>query len=83
MIVLTTFRNRTLTADPRSLVFREASILGSLSFSRYELAMAAELVASGRIRPIIGTEARPDDVLRLHGLLRSGELTGRGALRWI
>lgn len=82
MIVLTTFRNRTFTADPRSLVFREASILGSLSFSRLELAMAAQLVASGRIRPIIGAEAPPADVHRLHDLLRSGELIGRGALRW-
>ena len=83
MIVLTTFRNRTFTADPRSLVFREASILGSLSFSRFELAMAAQLVASGRIRSIIGATASPDDVLRIHGLLRSGKLVGRGALSWL
>jgi len=82
VVVLTTFPDGAGTLSPRELVFAEASVLGSRYASKAEVAAAAELVASGRIRPVIGETTGPDDVLDLHTALRDGTLTGRGALTW-
>jgi propanol-preferring alcohol dehydrogenase len=82
VVVLTTFPDRGGPLSPRQLVFAEASVLGSRYASKSEVAIAAELVASGRIRPVIGATTGPDDVLDMHAALRDGALTGRGALSW-
>ena len=82
LVVLTTFRGRRVELDPRELVLREVSVVGSRYASVAEVSFAARLVADGRIRPIVGQTAGADDVLRLHDLLRSDGLIGRGALRW-
>ena len=82
VVVLTTFPDRGGVLSPRELVFAEASVVGSRYASKAEVATAAELVASGRIRPVIGATTGPDDVLDLHTALRDGALTGRGALVW-
>ena len=82
LVVLTTFRNRSLSVDPRQMVFREIALIGSRYAARHELALAAELVASGRIKPVIGAVVGPDGVAEVHGALRSGDLIGRGALQW-
>jgi D-arabinose 1-dehydrogenase-like Zn-dependent alcohol dehydrogenase len=82
LCVLTTFRNVTAELDPRALVFKESSIVGSRYASRAELMVAAELVAAGVVRPIIGETADASDVNRLHEQLRAGTLTGRGAVVW-
>jgi D-arabinose 1-dehydrogenase-like Zn-dependent alcohol dehydrogenase len=82
MIVLTTFRERSFPADPRRLVFREAAILGSRYASRAEVGFAAHLVASGRVRPVVGGVVGPEGIPALHSQLRRGELVGRGALVW-
>ena len=81
-VVLTTFPERTGPLYPRALVAAEASVLGSRYASKAEVATAAELVTSGRIRPIIGTSTGPDGVLDLHAALRAETLLGRGALIW-
>jgi D-arabinose 1-dehydrogenase-like Zn-dependent alcohol dehydrogenase len=82
LCVLTTFRDVTLEVDPRELVFRQSSIVGSRYASRSELGEAADLVASGTVRPVIGEVVGPRDVDQLHDRLRSGTLRGRGALVW-
>ena len=82
LVVLTTFRDRTLEVDPRQMVFREVSITGSRYASRAEVSTAAKLVASGRVRPMIGETVGPDGVPALHDALRCGEMLGRGALAW-
>jgi D-arabinose 1-dehydrogenase-like Zn-dependent alcohol dehydrogenase len=82
VIVLTTFRDRTTTLDPRSMVFRETSVIASRYANRAELLAAAELLVSGRLRPMIGAVAGPADVLDLHAALQEGTLLARGALRW-
>jgi propanol-preferring alcohol dehydrogenase len=82
VVVLTTFPDRGGVLSPRELVFAEASVMGSRYASKAEVATAAELVASGRIRPVIGATTGPDDVVDLHTALRDGALTGRGALVW-
>jgi propanol-preferring alcohol dehydrogenase len=82
LLVLTTFRNRTLTLDPREMVFREIAVIGTRYASRAEIALAAELVATGRITPVIGSVVGPEGVLGVHDDLREGRLLGRGALQW-
>ena len=82
LVVLTTFRDRTLTVDPRDMVFREIAVIGTRYAGRSEVALAADLVASGRITPVIGEVVGPQDVPGVHDALRSGALLGRGALRW-
>jgi hypothetical protein len=44
--------------------------------------MAAALVASERIRPVIGRRVGLDELESLHDELRRGSLLGRGALVW-
>ena len=82
LVVLTTFRGRTFPCDPRQLVFRELTVLGSRYATRAEVALAAQLVASGRVRPVIGLRGGPADVPAMHQALRDRTLTGRGALVW-
>ena len=82
LIVLTTFPGRSTTIDPRSLVFTEAAILGSRYASVDEVGLAAELVASGRVVPVIGEVVEAKAVPDLHDALRTGDLIGRGALVW-
>ena len=82
MVVLTAFPGVDFEASPRTLVFRQGSILGSRYASRYELLLAARLVAAGDVRPIVSDVVGPEDVDRLHEALRRGRLLGRGALSW-
>jgi propanol-preferring alcohol dehydrogenase len=82
LVVLTTFRDRTLQIDPRQMVFRELAIVGSRYAGRADVAHAGDLVASGRITPVISEVVGPGDVPVVHEALRSGALLGRGALRW-
>lgn len=82
LVVLTTFPGVATPVEPRQLVLGELSILGSKYASRADVVVAADLVTRGRVRAIVGAEVVPADVLSLHEALRSGQLLGRGALRW-
>jgi D-arabinose 1-dehydrogenase-like Zn-dependent alcohol dehydrogenase len=82
MVFLTTFRNVSIPVGPRDLVFREVTMLGSRYASKAELMEAANLVATGQIRPIVSQIVPPERVAELHQALRQGTLIGRGALDW-
>jgi D-arabinose 1-dehydrogenase-like Zn-dependent alcohol dehydrogenase len=82
MVILTTFRDVKMAVDPRELVFREISLLGSRYAARAELIEAANLVAAGQIRPIVSQVVPPEQVNEVHQALRAGTLLGRGALDW-
>lgn len=80
LVLLTTFPGVEFTASPRDLVFTQGAILGSRYASRSEVALAAELVATGRVRPIVSRRVGLADVETVHDALREGTLLGRGAL---
>jgi propanol-preferring alcohol dehydrogenase len=82
IVVLTTFRGVDFPASPRTLVFREASVLGSRYARKAELMEAADLVATGRIRPMVSQVVPPEGVAEVHQALVEGTLLGRGALDW-
>ena len=82
VVLLTTFPGVAGAVSPRDLVLRQISLLGSRYASRHEVARGAELVASGRIRPIVAEPVEADSVEAVHQELRAGSLLGRGALAW-
>ena len=82
MVVLTTFPGVDFPVSPRVLVFGEASILGSRYATRHELHLAAELVRSGRVHPVVSRREPATHVETIHEDLRRGRLLGRGALVW-
>lgn len=82
LVVLTTFRDQSAALVPRDLVLQQQTVLASRYAGRAELVRAADLVASGRVRPIVSRSAGPAEVDDLHEALRRGELLGRGALVW-
>ncbi|MGH3342717.1 MAG: alcohol dehydrogenase catalytic domain-containing protein [Carbonactinosporaceae bacterium] len=82
LVVLTSFRDRRLELDPRDLVFREITVLGSRYASWAEVSTAAALVTNGQVRPVIGETVGFEGVLPVHERLRAGTLVGRGALVW-
>ena len=82
LVVLTTFVDRPITMQYRDFVFREISLLGSRYATKAEVATAADLVATGKVQPVIGQVVGPADLLSLHDRLRAGDLVGRGALTW-
>jgi len=82
LVCTTTFRDRSFAISPRDLVLAQANVAGSRYASRAEVGMAAALVASERIRPVIGRRVGLDELESLHDELRRGSLLGRGALVW-
>jgi propanol-preferring alcohol dehydrogenase len=82
LVALTTFLDRPIPIHYRDFVFREATLLGSRYATKAEVAAAADLVATGRVKPVVGRVVGPADLLDLHNSLRRGQLVGRGALSW-
>lgn len=82
LVVLTTFPGITFPVSPREMVFRESSVLGSRYASRREVLLAADLVRTRRVRPVVGRREPAGRVEAIHDDLRAGRLLGRGALVW-
>jgi propanol-preferring alcohol dehydrogenase len=82
LVVLTTFRNVDLLVSPRDLVLRELTVYGSRYASKAELRESADLVAAGRIHPVVSQVVPPAQVEDVHRALREGTLVGRGAIDW-
>jgi alcohol dehydrogenase, propanol-preferring len=82
LVVLTTFRDVDVILSPRDLVLREMTIVGSRYASKAELMECADLVAAGKIHPIVSKVVPPEGVEEVHRALREGTLIGRGALDW-
>jgi propanol-preferring alcohol dehydrogenase len=82
LVTLTTFRGVDFPVSPRELVFAQRAVLGSRYASRYELHLAAQLVAEGGVRPVISRREPVEGVESIHEDLRAGRLLGRGALVW-
>jgi len=82
LVVLTTFRDVDLVVSPRDLVLRELTVYGSRYASKAELRESAELVAAGRLHPVVSRVVPPGEVEDVHRALREGTLVGRGAIDW-
>jgi propanol-preferring alcohol dehydrogenase len=80
LVMLTTFAGATVDASPRQLVRDEVTVMGSRYASRWEVSRAAELVAEGKIRPVVSEVVPLERVAELNGKLRAHTLLGRGAV---
>lgn len=80
LVLLTTFRDVDFPVSPRELVLREISLIGSRYAAKWEVLRAAELVAKGRIRPVISQVKPLEAVEEIHQAIRKGTLLGRGAI---
>lgn len=81
-VALTTFRDVALATSPRDLVLRELTVLGSRYASKAELMESADLVATGRIHPVVSQVVPPNRIEDVHRALRQGTLVGRAAVEW-
>lgn len=80
VVLITTFPETATTISQRELVFKEQNVMGSRYGSHYELEWAIDMVAREQIRPIV-TEVVPlGQFDRLHRMIQSGLLVGRGAV---
>jgi propanol-preferring alcohol dehydrogenase len=82
MVVLTTFRDVDFPVEPREMVIRQLSLLGSRYTSKAEVMEVSELVEDGLIRPVVTRIVSPEGVPDVHRSLRDGTLVGRAALEW-
>jgi D-arabinose 1-dehydrogenase-like Zn-dependent alcohol dehydrogenase len=82
LVVLTTFPGVEVRVSPRELTLKQASVVGSRYAGRAELALAARLVATGAIDPVVSRCVAIDEVEDAHAALREGSLLGRAALVW-
>jgi propanol-preferring alcohol dehydrogenase len=82
MVFPTTFRDIDFPVEPRELVLREITLLGSRYTSKAEVMEAIGLVEAGYIQPVVTQAVPPADVEQVHQSLRENALVGRGALVW-
>lgn len=81
LVNLTTHREMLhIPIAPRDLVAKELTIMGSRYVSRWELLRAIELVAAGRIRPVVSETCDLEGAAALFQKLHSRRLLGRGAV---
>jgi propanol-preferring alcohol dehydrogenase len=82
VVILTTFPGVVATYEPRALVGAESALVGSRYATWAEVRLAADLVATGRVRPMIGVTTGPEGLLEVHRRLATRSLVGRAALTW-
>jgi len=70
----------TLTFNPRLLVGNEIILTGSRYCSRHDLAKTVEMVARGRIRPIVTRTCRLEETDEVLQMIERKELAGRAAV---
>ena len=82
LVLLTTFRDVETILSPREMVLRELTLLGSRYASKSELRESADLVAAGKIHPVVSQVVGPEGIEQVHRALTDGTLVGRGAVDW-
>ncbi|MGW4489183.1 alcohol dehydrogenase catalytic domain-containing protein [Amycolatopsis sp. NPDC004368] len=82
LMCLTSMRDEDFTVSSRELVLSQLAVLGCRYASRAEVGLAAALVTSGRVRPLVSEVVGPDEVPAVHERIRSGSFFGRAALVW-
>ena len=81
MVIVGSHTGRTLSVSPQQVIANEWEILGSRNVTKRELQEVVNLVAAGRIKPIV-TGAYPlDEAEALHRQLRVAAIKGRVVLK--
>jgi len=80
MVIVGSHTGTTLSASPQAMIANEWEILGSRNVSKRELAEVVELVAAGRIKPIVTGIYPLEEAESIHQRLRKQEIIGRVVL---
>jgi acryloyl-coenzyme A reductase len=80
MVIVGSHTGTTLTASPQAIIANEWEILGSRNVSKRELAEVVELVAAGRIKPVVTGIYPLEKAESIHQRLRNQEIIGRVVL---
>jgi|CXWL01.1.fsa_nt_gi propanol-preferring alcohol dehydrogenase len=80
MVIIGSHTGTTLTVSPQAMIANEWEILGSRNASKRELVEVVNLVAEGRIKPIVTGMYPLEEAEALHQRLRKQEIIGRVVL---
>ncbi len=80
MVIVGSHTGTALSASPQAMIANEWEILGSRNVSKRELAEVVNLVAGGRIRPVVTGTYPLEQAETIHQRLRAGEILGRVVL---
>ena len=80
MVIIGSHTGTTLTTSPQAMIANEWEILGSRNVSKRELVEVVNLVAAGRIRPIVTGTYPLEDAEAIHQRLGAQEIIGRVVL---
>lgn len=80
MVIVGSHSGRELHASPQLMIRYEWEVLGSRNVSKTELAEVADLVARGKIKPIVTESYALAEAEEAHQKLRSGAVIGRVVL---
>jgi D-arabinose 1-dehydrogenase-like Zn-dependent alcohol dehydrogenase len=80
MVIVGSHTGTTLAASPQAIIANEWEILGSRNVSKRELVEVINLVAAGRIRPIVTGTYPLEEAEAIHQRLRKQEILGRVVL---
>lgn len=77
MVIVGSHSGSGLTVSPQAMISNEWEILGSRNVSKQELREVVDLVAAGRIKPVVTGTYSLGDIEELHGRLRNRDIVGR------
>ncbi len=80
MVIVGSHTGSTLAASPQAMIANEWEILGSRNVSKRELVEVVNLVAAGRIRPVVTGTYPLEEAEAIHQRLRKQEIIGRVVL---
>jgi acryloyl-coenzyme A reductase len=80
MVIVGSHTGSELKASPQAMIANEWEILGSRNVSKQELAEVVNLVAAGRIKPIVTGTYLLEEAETIHQRLRRQEIIGRVVL---
>jgi len=80
MVIVGSHTGTELQASPQAMIANEWEILGSRNVTKRELAEVVNLVAAGKVKPIVTGTYPLEDAEALHQKLRKQEIIGRVVL---
>ncbi len=80
MVIVGSHTGTTLTTSPQAMIANEWEILGSRNVTKRELVEVVNLVAAGRIKPIVTGVYGLEEAEAVHQRLRKQEIIGRVVL---
>jgi D-arabinose 1-dehydrogenase-like Zn-dependent alcohol dehydrogenase len=80
MVVVGSQTGRELTIDPMELFRNEWELLGSRNCTKLELREVTDLVATGRLHPVVSEVHPLEEAEQLHERQRAHDIVGRAVL---